>query len=40
MISGFLLDLSIGPLEQDIEGWIRAADVSVNGDLDSIPLTE
>lgn len=36
----YLLDLSIGPLGQDIEGWIRAADISVNGDLDTIPLTE
>ncbi len=36
----YLLDLSIGSLEQHIEGWIRAADVSVNGNLDTIPLTE
>ena len=36
----YLLDLSIGPLGQGIKGWIRAADVSVNGDLDTIPLTE
>ena len=36
----YLLDLSIGPLGLDIKGWIRAADVSVNGDLDSIPLNE
>ncbi len=36
----YLLDLSIGPLGQDIEGWIEAMDVSVNGNLDSIPLIE
>lgn len=31
-------DLSIGLLGQDIEGWIEAMDVSVNGNLDTIPL--
>ncbi len=36
----FLLDLSIGPLGQDIEGWINALDVSVNGKLDTIPLID
>lgn len=36
----YLLDLSIGSLGRDAEGWIEAMDVSVSGDLDSIPLTE
>ena len=36
----YLLDLSIGPLGRDIEGWIRAADVSVSGNLDTIPFIE
>ena len=36
----YLLDLSIGPLELDIEGWIESMDVSVNGNLDSIPIIE
>ena len=36
----YFLDLSIGPLGQDIEGWIEAADISVNGNLDTIPLIE
>ncbi|MCD4700342.1 MAG: hypothetical protein K8S24_00650 [Candidatus Aegiribacteria sp.] len=36
----FRLDLSIGSLGRDAEGWIEAMDVSVSGDLDSIPLTE
>lgn len=35
-----MLDLSIGPLEQNIEGWIEAMDVSINGNLDTIPLGE
>jgi len=34
----YLLDLAIGPLGQDIEGWIESADVSVSGDLDTIPF--
>ncbi len=36
----YLLDLSIGPLGQNVEGWIRSMDVSASGDLDTIPLTE
>lgn len=36
----YLLDLSIGPLGQDIEGWIEAADISVSGNLDTIPFIE
>ncbi|MCK5115665.1 MAG: hypothetical protein KAR44_03635 [Candidatus Aegiribacteria sp.] len=36
----YLLDLSNGLLELDSEGWIRAADVSVSGNLDSIPIIE
>lgn len=34
----YLIDLSIGPLGQDIEGWIKATDISVSGDLDTIPF--
>ena len=34
----YLLDLNIGPLGQDIEGWIESEDVSVSGDLDTIPF--
>jgi len=34
------LDLNIGTIGQDITGWIESADVSVNGNLDSIPLIE
>lgn len=36
----YLLELSIGPLGRDIEGWIRATDVSVSGNLDSILIIE
>ncbi len=36
----YLLDLSIGPLGQNVEGWIRSMDVSASGDLDTIQLTE
>jgi len=36
----YLLDLSDGSLELDIEGWMKAMDVSINGDLDTIPLIE
>ena len=36
----YLLDLSTGPLGLDIEGWIESMDVSVSGNLDTIPLIE
>ncbi len=36
----YLLDLRIGPLGLDIEGWIESMDVSVSGDLDTIPLID
>ncbi|MEN8209095.1 MAG: hypothetical protein ABFR50_07570, partial [Candidatus Fermentibacteria bacterium] len=36
----YLLDLRIGPLGMDIEGWIESIDVSISGNLDSIPFTE
>ena len=36
----YLLDLNIGPLGLDIEGWIEVMDVSVSGDLDTIPFIE
>jgi hypothetical protein len=36
----YLLDLNIGPLGQDIEGWIEATDISVSGNLDTIPIIE
>lgn len=36
----YLLDLSAVPPGRDIKGWIIAADVSVNGNLDSIPIIE
>ena len=36
----YLLDLSIGPLELDIEGWIESLDVSFSGNLDTIPLID
>jgi len=36
----YLLDLSNGPLELDIEGWMESMDVSVSGNLDTIPLIE
>ena len=39
-VDWYLLDLSIGPLERDIEGWMESMDVSVNGNLDSIPIIE
>ncbi len=36
----YLLNLSIGPLAQDSEGWIMADEVSVNGDFENIPYIE
>lgn len=36
----YFLDLSIGPLGQDIKGWIEAADISVSGNPDTIPIFE
>ena len=36
----YKVDLNLGSLELDQQGWIRSADVSVNGDLDSIPRFE
>ena len=36
----YLLDLSNGPLDRDTEGWIKSMDVSVSGNLDTIPLIE
>ncbi len=33
----YLLDLRIEPQRLDIEGWIESMDVSVSGDLDTIP---
>ena len=36
----YLLDLREGSLGLDIEGWIESMDVSVSGDLDTIPLID
>ncbi len=36
----YLIDLSIGPMGLDIDGWIRTVDVSASGDLDTIPIIE
>ncbi len=36
----YLLDLNIGPLGRDSEGWIESMDVSVSGNLDTIPLID